>query len=130
MPTTQPDRAMLLCKWEVPPSEQHFPSRPKQGVRSSERCPVGRSEGSCTFVALGPVSLSGPVQGIVSIWGWGAESMNSLVQVGFCVCVYTCKCAWSYTGNCRDLYVPECRKCLVLWGRAVDQESRIMLIEM
>lgn len=97
---------------------------------------MGKSEGSCTFVAQGPVSLSGPVQGVVSIWGWKAESMSSLVQVGFCVCVpvyvcvYTCKCAWLYTGNCRDLYVPECRKCLVPWGRAVDQESRIVPIEM
>lgn len=65
LPTIQPDRVMLICGWEAPPAdapEQHFPSRPKEGVRSSGRCSVGGSRGLCTFEAQGPVSLSDPVE--------------------------------------------------------------------
>lgn len=103
MPATQPDGAMLICEWEAQQMPPNSSFLHVEGARSSGRCSVSRSAGSCTSAALGR--------------GRGADSVRGLVQVGFegaCECAYMHECAQLHRASCGHLYVPECGKCLAL----------------
>lgn len=61
--------------------------------------------------------------------GGEAESGSSPLHRRDCVCVCMYTCILAHKNPCRDLGIPDYEKCLVLWEGALDQESRVMLIE-